>query len=83
LLQYHGWSDAGISPFNSIDYHNSVVRFMGGVDKVEDSYRLFMVPGMDHCAFGEGPNTFDAIGGVEQWVEQGKAPGAHHRVPVD
>ena len=56
---------------------------MGGVDKVEDSYRLFMVPGMDHCAFGEGPNTFDAIGGVEQWVEQGKAPGAHHRVPVD
>lgn len=74
LLQYHGWSDAGISPFNSIDYYNSVVRFMGGVDKVEDSYRLFMVPGMDHCAFGEGPNTFDAIGGVEQWVEQGKAP---------
>ena len=33
-----------------------------------------MVPGMDHCAFGEGPNTFDAIGAIEQWVEQGKAP---------
>ena len=74
LLQYHGWNDPGISPFNSIDYYNSVLKFMGGADKANGSYRLFMVPGMDHCAFGEGPNTFDAIGAIEQWVEQGKAP---------
>jgi feruloyl esterase len=74
LLQYHGWNDPGISPFNSIDYYNSVVEFMGGADKLEGSYRLFMVPGMDHCAEGEGPNTFDAIGAIEQWVERGKAP---------
>ena len=74
LLQYHGWSDPGISPFNSIDYYNSVLKFIGGADKVEGSYRLFMVPGMDHCGFGEGPNTLDAIGAIEQWVEQGKTP---------
>ena len=74
LLQYHGWSDPGISPFNSIDYYNSVLKFIGGADKVEGSYRLFMVPGMDHCGFGEGPNTFDAIGAIEQWVEHGNAP---------
>ena len=66
LLQYHGWNDPGISPFNSIDYYNSVLKFMGGAGKVDGSYRLFMVPGMDHCAFGEGPNTFDAIGAIEQ-----------------
>jgi len=29
---------------------------------------------MDHCGFGEGPNTLDAIGAIEQWVEQGKTP---------
>jgi len=40
LLQYHGWNDPGISPFNSIDYYNSVLKFMGGVDKVVGSYRL-------------------------------------------
>jgi feruloyl esterase len=74
LLHYHGWNDPGISPFNSIDYYNSVLKFMGGADKVQDSYRLFMVPGMDHCAFGEGPNTFDATGALEEWVEHGKAP---------
>ena len=74
LLHYHGWNDPGISPFNSIDYYNSVLKFMGRADNVEGSYRLLMVPGMDHCAFGEGPNTFDAIGAIEQWVEHGTAP---------
>ena len=32
--------------------------------------RLFMVPGMAHCAGGEGPNSFDMLGAMEQWVEQ-------------
>ena len=38
------------------------------------SVRLFMVPGMAHCRGGEGPNTFDAVTALEQWVERGKAP---------
>jgi feruloyl esterase len=29
---------------------------------------------MDHCGGGDGPNQFDAIGVLEQWVEKGKAP---------
>jgi feruloyl esterase len=33
-----------------------------------------MAPGMAHCGGGEGPNTFDMVGALEQWVEQGKAP---------
>jgi feruloyl esterase len=36
--------------------------------------RLFMVPGMNHCAGGEGTSNFDAVGAMEQWVEQKKAP---------
>ncbi len=74
LLQYHGWSDPSISPVNSINYYNSVLDFMGGASKVQDSYRLFMVPGMDHCRGGEGPNTFDSIRTLERWVEAGQAP---------
>jgi feruloyl esterase len=74
LLQYHGWSDPSMSPLNSINYYGSVVDFMGGVAHVETSYRLFMVPGMDHCAGGDGPNTFDSIRTIEEWVETGKAP---------
>jgi feruloyl esterase len=29
---------------------------------------------MAHCAGGEGPNTFDELSSMEQWVEKGKAP---------
>jgi feruloyl esterase len=43
-------------------------------DHVRASYRLFMAPGMDHCDGGDGPSTFDMLGALEQWVEQGKAP---------
>ena len=74
LLQYHGWSDPSISPLNSINYYNSVLDFMGGPANVRDSYRLFMAPGMDHCGGGDGPNTFDSIRAIDEWVETGKAP---------
>ena len=33
-----------------------------------------MVPGMAHCGGGEGPNEFDMVSAMEQWVEKGKAP---------
>ena len=72
LLQYHGWTDPSISPLNSINYYNSVLDFMGGPPNVRDSYRLFMAPGMDHCGGGDGPNTFDSIHAIEEWVEAGK-----------
>jgi len=39
-----------------------------------DWMRLFMAPGMGHCGGGPGVNTFDSIGTLEKWVEQGIAP---------
>ncbi len=71
IVQYHGWSDPQISPRNSVEYYRSVVAKLGTVD---DSYRLFMVPGMAHCGGGEGATAFDALPALEQWVENGKAP---------
>jgi feruloyl esterase len=72
LLIYHGWEDQNISPTMTVDYYNAVVRDMGkGVD---DSVRLFMVPGMGHCGGGDGPNTFDMIAALEMWREHGHAP---------
>ena len=46
---------------------------MGGANKVAGNYRLFMVPGMNHCGGGDGPSNFDALTALEQWVEKGKA----------
>jgi feruloyl esterase len=73
LIQYHGWSDPQISPGNSVQYYEQVNKLLTGV-KVSDSYRLFMAPGMGHCRGGEGPNVFDPIAALEQWVEQKNAP---------
>jgi feruloyl esterase len=74
LLMYHGWTDPLIAPENSINYYTSVLDKMGGVSKAGDSIRLFMVPGMNHCGGGEGPNVFDSVSVMEQWVEKGNAP---------
>jgi feruloyl esterase len=74
LLMYHGWSDGLVAPRASVNYYTSVVKTMGGPAKTGEWVRLFMVPGMGHCGGGEGPNTFDAVAALEQWVEQGKAP---------
>src|SRR2546422_11480917 len=68
------WTDAGIAPQNSINYYDSVVGAMGGAEKVKNSMRLFMAPGMNHCFGGDGPFVFDTFTVLEQWVEKGKAP---------
>jgi len=74
LLHYHGWNDNLIAPRNSVNYYNSVADTLGGASKVNDSYRLFMVPGMAHCRGGDGTDRFDAISVLEQWVEKGRGP---------
>jgi feruloyl esterase len=74
LLLYHGWNDQLIAPRNAINYYQSVLDTLGGAAKTADSVRLFMAPGMNHCTGGDGPNTFDAVGVIEKWVEQGQAP---------
>ncbi|HTV50360.1 MAG TPA: tannase/feruloyl esterase family alpha/beta hydrolase [Steroidobacteraceae bacterium] len=74
LIQYHGWADPGISPLNSIDYYESVARQNGGEARLADRYRLFMVPGMDHCRGGDGTDQFDMLSALEGWVEHHQAP---------
>lgn len=74
LLLYHGWSDTNVPALLTIKYYNSVVDTLGGASKTMDSVRLFMEPGMGHCRGGEGPNVFDKVDALDQWVEKGKAP---------
>lgn len=82
LLVYHGWSDPDISPLASIQYFENVVDRQASVEpqsvdalaRTQDYFRLFMVPGMGHCRGGPGPDRFDALSALENWVENGIAP---------
>ena len=85
LILYHGWNDPAISPLNTLNYYDSVVAKMGA-ESVDSFVRLYMVPGMQHCGGGPGPNFFGQFGAgpadpqrnlrlaLEQWVEKGIAP---------
>ena len=81
LLLYHGWNDQLVAPVNSINYYSSIVHEMGGERAAASSVRLFMMPGTNHCAGGEGPNTFDRMRVIEQWVEQRSGSRANPRDP--
>jgi feruloyl esterase len=72
LLMYHGWADQLISAENSINYRASVEAKLGG--NQDNWYRLFMVPGMQHCRGGEGPNQFNVMGALERWKESSEPP---------
>jgi feruloyl esterase len=71
LVQYHGWADPQISPGVSVEYYQSVASRN---KKADDSYRLFMVPGMNHCGGGDGTDQFDMLSVLEKWVDTKKAP---------
>jgi feruloyl esterase len=99
LIQYHGWADALVTPLGSVEYYRKVEAFLtkfpdarsDASRPVRDFYRLFMVPGMGHCAGGIGPCNFgnsgsrgaagsgdpesDILAALEHWVEKGIAPG--------
>ena len=72
LLLYHGWNDQLVAPLNSVNYYKSIVSTVGPA--AANSVKLFMMPGTNHCAGGEGPNTFDRMKVIEQWVEQKQTP---------
>ena len=71
LLMYHGWSDPLISPYNSVNYYTRVVNSTSGAD---NSIRLFMMPGVNHCQGGIGPDTWDKVDVLDKWRESGRAP---------
>jgi pimeloyl-ACP methyl ester carboxylesterase len=74
LVMWHGWSDPLINASGSIDYYERVAREMGGLKRTQQFARLFMAPGVGHCAGGPGPQPQRAFDSVVNWVEKGIAP---------
>lgn len=90
VVSYHGLADQLIAPQGSINYFSRVADAMGGVTAAQAFDRLFLIPGMGHCAgIGSatgiaGPaNTVNSVPlprngqlfkALVDWVETGTAP---------
>jgi feruloyl esterase len=77
LLFFHGVSDPWFSANDTIDYYQRMTAANGGAAQVSNWSRLYLAPGMGHCAGGAAAlDTFDLLGAVVDWVEKGTAPDA-------
>jgi feruloyl esterase len=71
LLLWHGWADPALNPFATLRYYKDV---LARDPQAADYARLFLLPGVLHCAGGPGPDQFDKIAPIVDWVEKGIAP---------
>ncbi|HEU4691128.1 MAG TPA: tannase/feruloyl esterase family alpha/beta hydrolase [Vicinamibacterales bacterium] len=74
LLIFHGTADPIFSALESIDYYQRLTRNSGGPETTSTWARLFLVPGMNHCAGGPATDSFDGLRAIVDWVEKGAAP---------
>ena len=74
LLIFHGTADPIFSALESIDYYQRLTRNNGGPQSTGRWARLFLVPGMNHCAGGPATDSFDGLSTIVDWVEKGAAP---------
>jgi feruloyl esterase len=81
LIAYVGGNDAAGVAADIVDYYQISEKVMGGRERTQDFFRLFVVPGMGHCVGGPGASEIDYLGYLEAWVEKAAAPnsmiGAH------
>jgi pimeloyl-ACP methyl ester carboxylesterase len=63
LIAYHGTADPLIPVQDLVNYYHRVAQVQPGslhvgLNRTRQFFRLFVVPGMAHCAGGAGPNAF-------------------------
>ena len=74
LIMYQGWNDWPLRPQRAIDYLAEAEALNGGAAHAAEFFRLFMVPGMTHCARGPGAWIADYVDPLVDWRENGTAP---------
>lgn len=73
MITFWGWADTALNPQMGLHYYDRVVA-QQGLARTQDFYRVFLIPGVAHCAGGYGPDRIDAMSAVIDWVEKGVAP---------
>jgi hypothetical protein len=73
LLSWHGVADEVIPYESTVHYRREMERKMRGV-ALDEFYRVFLAPGVQHCGAGAGPTPVDPLSDLVAWVEQGRPP---------
>jgi feruloyl esterase len=60
LIIYHGLADTLVPPEQSVAFYNRHARQVGGMSRLRDTARLFLAPGVMHCAGGPGVDSFNS-----------------------
>ena len=74
IMVWHGSDDALLS-------HKDMIRSFGQLSEaagpalMERGTRVYIAPGVGHCAGGPGADDIDLLTPLMEWVEAGKAPG--------
>ena len=72
LLMWHGWADPQVTPQNSTIYFNNVLTTVG--QQAEARSRCSCCQACTTARADPGPDRFDRMAAIEQWVEQGRKP---------
>jgi feruloyl esterase len=78
LILWHGAADAGITPVGTNDYYAALEAAAvadPSLPAVEAYARLYVAPGVAHCARGPGADQVDLLSVLDAWRD-GTPPGA-------
>jgi len=79
MIVWHGWGDPLVPPFFTVAWYEAWARAAGSMEAAQQTARLFMVPGMDHCGLNANNASItdtglDPLSALEAWVERGTPP---------
>jgi feruloyl esterase len=74
LILWQGFADPAAGPYGLPDYYYRLSRDAGGLEAARSFARMFLVPGVYHCAGGYVPYEEDLLGALVSWVELAHAP---------
>jgi hypothetical protein len=72
IIFVHGTADPIFSALDTIRYQEALQSRYGS--ETSNFSRVFLVPGMNHCAGGPATDDYDALAALDAWVEKGTAP---------
>ena len=83
LILWHGTNDAALSYRSTLDYYSQVQAAVGGRANADQFVRMYLAPGVNHCAGGPGADTTDLLAALDDWVTRQKAPGTLQASKLD